>query len=102
MLTQIEIIEKLNSQDEALRRLGVKRLGLFGSFSRDEASATSDMDFVVEFERKTFDSYMDLKFFLEGLFQRGVDLVLEDGIKPRLRQSISCEVRYVPQFSLNL
>ncbi len=94
MLTQDEILEKLKDQKTALRRFGVKKLGLFGSYSRGEASLASDMDFVVELDRKSFDSYMDLKFFLEGLFQNDVDLVLEDSIKPRLRQSIAGEIRY--------
>jgi hypothetical protein len=94
MLTQLEILEKLKNQKDNLRRFGVKRLGFFGSYSRGEASATSDMDFVVEFDRKSFDSYMDLKFFLEGLFQNRVDLVLADSIKPRLRQNIAREVQY--------
>lgn len=94
MLTQNEILEKLKGQNEALRGFGVKRLGLFGSYSRGEATVTSDMDFVVEFDQKTFDSYMDLKFFLEGLFQNNVDLVLTDSIKPRMRQNIAQEVQY--------
>ena len=94
MQTQLEILEKLKNQKDNLRRFGVKRLGFFGSYSRGEASATSDMDFVVEFDRKSFDSYMDLKFFLEGLFQNRVDLVLADSIKPRLRQNIAREVQY--------
>jgi len=36
----------------------------------------------------SFSGYMDLKFFLEDLFGRPVDLVLADGIKPRLRKAI--------------
>jgi hypothetical protein len=95
MLTRTEIMEKLKHQKAALRQFGVKRLGLFGSYSRGEALAASDMDFVVEFDRKSFDSYMDLKFFLEGLFQNPVDLVLADNIKPRLKQSIARDVQYV-------
>ena len=46
------------------------------------------MDFLVEFEKKTFDNYMDLKFFLEDLFDRPVDLVIADAVKSRLRKPI--------------
>ena len=56
---------------------------------------TSDLDFVVEMENETFDSYMDLKEFLEDLFHCKVDLVLMDAIKPRLRPIILGETIYV-------
>ena len=50
--------------------------------ARDEASQTSDLDFLVEFQRKSFDGYMDLKEFLEQLFGRRVDLVLPETLNP--------------------
>ncbi len=73
---------------ETIKSYGVKRLGLFGSAARGEGRKTSDLDFVVEFEKKSFDSYMDLKAFLEELFHRRIDLVLADANKPRLRKNI--------------
>ena len=42
----------------------------------------------------TFDNYMDLKFYLEDLFKREVDLVIESSIKPRLKDNIMREVVY--------
>jgi uncharacterized protein len=74
----------------------VRSLSLFGSSLRGEETPQSDLDFIVEFERKSFDSYMDLKFFLEKLFGRPVDLVLADGIKPRLREAILKEAIHAP------
>ena len=71
-------------------------LSLFGSSARGEDTSDSDLDFVVEFETKSFDSYMDLKLFLEELFERPVDLVLVDGIKPRLRTAILREAIHAP------
>jgi len=56
---------------------------------------TSDLDFVVEFEKKSFDGCMDLKFFLEDLFLCPVDLVIHDAIKLRLRETILKESVYV-------
>ena len=50
------------------------------------AAEQSDVDFVVEFETKSFDAYMNLKAFLEQLFGGQVDLVLKDTIKPQLRE----------------
>ncbi len=86
----------LEANRETLRRLGVKRLGLFGSVARGEAGEASDLDFVVEFERKSFDAYMDLRMLLESLFACRVDLVLADSIKPRLRPIILKEATYAP------
>jgi len=91
-----EILKIIEENREKIRGFGVTSLGLFGSAARGEATDTSDLDFVVEFEKKTFDAYMDLKQFLEELFSCKVDLVLKDGIKPRLREPILKETVYAP------
>jgi len=84
----------LEDNREVLRRFGVIKLGLFGSCARGEESAASDLDFIVQLETSSFDAYMDLKYFLEGLFSCPVDLVLENTIKPRLRPTIMNEAVY--------
>ena len=48
----------------------------------------------MEFEKKTFDSYMGLKEFLEELFGCKVDLALADSLKPGLREKILAETVY--------
>ncbi len=48
----------------------------------------------MELEDETLDAYMDLKFYLEKLFSRKVDLVLPDTIKPRLKSYILNETIY--------
>ena len=93
-----EILRRLAQQRQAVQQLGVRRLGLFGSIARGEETSTSDVDVLVELERNSFDAYMDLKFFLEELLQRRVDLVLADTVKPRLRERILKETVYVPGF----
>ena len=89
-----DVLQHLREQQPTLRRLGVRRLGLFGSIARGEGREDSDLDFVVELERSSFDAYMDVKFFLEDLFQRRVDLVIAHTIKPRLRDVILKETVY--------
>lgn len=91
-----EILRALAENRDAIRRYGVKRLGLFGSCARDEATGASDLDFVVEFDRKSFDAYMDLKAYMEGLFHCPVDLVLVDAVKPRLRAAVVEEAVHAP------
>jgi predicted nucleotidyltransferase len=53
-------------------------------------------DFIVEFDAKSFDAYMDLKALLERLLGRRVDLVLRDALKPRLQQSVLNEALHAP------
>ena len=91
-----EILKALAANEAKIKSLGVRSLSLFGSSVRGEDTSESDLDFVVEFEKKSFDSYMDLKLFLEELFDRPVDLVLADGIKPRLRAAILREAVHAP------
>lgn len=91
-----DVLAALGQHQQALQRFGVRRLGLFGSIARNEGRPDSDLDFVVELEHHTFDSYMDLKFFLEKLFGCRVDLVLAGAIKPRLRERIAKDTVHVP------
>ncbi len=88
------ILKTLSENHEKLRALGAVKLGLFGSYARGEQRPDSDMDFLVTLVADTFDSYMDIRFFLEDLFLCKVDLVLEEGIKPRIRTVILNEVIY--------
>ena len=83
-----KILKIIREHQTDIRRFGVKRLSLFGSFVHGTQKRSSDLDFAVEFERKTFDAYMDLKQYLEELFHCHIDLVLFSAIKPRLRAQI--------------
>jgi predicted nucleotidyltransferase len=96
MLTKEKILGKIEKNREKIKKYGVKRIGLFGSYIRNEQGEKSDIDILVKFEEgmKTFDNYMDLKFFLEDLFGYKVDLVMSDAIKPRLKPYIMKEVVY--------
>ncbi len=89
------IVQQLaGKRRELKRRFTVVRIGVFGSFARNEASPESDVDILVELAEPTFDHYMDLKFMLEDLLQRPVDLVMADTLKPRLKPIIEQEVVY--------
>ena len=94
--TRDQVLKKLGESSVAIQEFGVRKLGLFGSVARGEENLASDLDFLVEFERNTFDAYMGLKEFLEGLFGCPVDLVLADTLKPRLRDPVLRETVHVP------
>lgn len=84
-------------QDE-IKAFGVKKLGLFGSFVRNEQNSGSDIDLLVVFEegQKTFDNFMQLSFLLEDLLKRPVELVTVESLSPYLGPYITQEVEYVP------
>lgn len=90
--TRQQILAALDANAELLKKQGVRRIGLFGSFARNQGRARSDMDFLVEFERPTFDNYMNLAFSLEKLFSRHIDLVTLDGLSNHIRPYIEKEV----------
>ena len=64
-----QVLSLLNQHREDIRqRFAIKHLALFGSAAWDEMHEGSDVDVLVEFEGPaTFDGYMGLKSFLEGL-----------------------------------
>ena len=91
------VLESFREHEAELRAFGVRRLGLFGSFVRDQATTHSDVDLLVEFApgRKTFDAYMRLVFFLEDLLGRPVELVTLEALSPHLGPHILRETEYV-------
>jgi predicted nucleotidyltransferase len=94
--TKEQIFLLLDQSDEKLKKFGVKRCGLFGSFLRDRQNLQSDIDLLVEFEmgKKTYDNYIHLAFFLEELFGRSVDLVTPESLSPYIGPHILREVEY--------
>ncbi len=95
--TKQDLIGCLRRHRDDLRRLGVKRLGLFGSFQRDESGAEGDVDFLVEFApgEKSFDNFMALSFLLEDELERPIDLVTRESLSPHIGPHILQDVEYV-------
>ena len=95
MLEREEILKKLRERREDMRvSFSVQRIGLFGSYLHGRESEKSDIDLIVELSDPTFDHYMDLKFYLEALLKRPVDLVISTTLKPRLKPVIMKEAVY--------
>ena len=95
--TKQDILNLLRQNRAHLKALGVRRIGLFGSFVRGEQHSDSDVDLLVEFEsgRKTFDAFMSLAFFLEEILAHKVELVTVESLSPYLGPHILKEVEYV-------
>jgi hypothetical protein len=96
MPTKKDILTILCNNQSHIRTLGVRRLGLFGSFLHDQQHTDSDVDLLVEFEpgQKTFDNFMELSFFLEGALRPRVELVTPEALSPYMGQYILDEVEY--------
>jgi uncharacterized protein len=93
-----QVLSLLNKHKQELRNFGVARCGVFGSFVRDIAiHDKSDVDILVAFEpdKKTFDNFIHLSFFLEDLFERAVDLITVESLSPYIGSHILAEVEYV-------
>ena len=96
-----KILNLLRKNRKIIRQFGVKRIGIFGSVARDEASEESDIDIVVEFERgrATFRNVARLIDFLENLFGKEIDLLTPDGIESirikHIKEQIKKEIEYV-------
>ena len=74
----------------------VKRIGFFGSIVRNDFTAKSDIDIVVEFSEPVgFFKFAQLERFLSKLLGFRVDLVTKNAIKPAVRKSITKEIIYV-------
>lgn len=92
-----EVISTLKLHSRELKeRFRAKEIGVFGSYGRGEQKRGSDIDLIVEFEKgyKTFDNYMELKFYLEEILKSEIDLILKTAIREELKQSILSEVNY--------
>jgi len=93
-----EVRARLRENAPRLRALGVRRVGLFGSFLRNEKGPDSDVDLLVEFEpgEKSFDHFMAVAFLLDDLLQRRVDLITRESLSPYIGPRILAEVQDVP------
>lgn len=94
MLTRSEILDILKAlKPEIQARYGVKEIGLFGSFVREEQSEASDIDILVEFERPIgFFKFLELEEYLAARLGGKVELVTQKALKPRIGKYILEEV----------
>ncbi|PNU19707.1 nucleotidyltransferase [Geothermobacter hydrogeniphilus] len=84
------------NKPELEERFAVGKLGLFGSFVREEETAGSDIDLLVSFRREIdLFHFLELKNFLEDHLGKEVDLVMESALKPEIGKRILSEVEYV-------
>ena len=92
-----DIIQLIESRASSIKELGADRLGIFGSFAREEQKETSDIDLLVEFRpgMKTFNNLIDMADLLETLFQKKVDLLTWEGMAGFVQNEVKKDIEYV-------
>jgi predicted nucleotidyltransferase len=92
MKTVAEISQILQDQKQYLaERYGVEEIGIFGSYVRGEQRPDSDLDVLIELERPTRISLIDLvelELYLGELLGIKVDLAIKRNLKPRIGERI--------------
>lgn len=87
----LQILKQKNA--EMARQFGIKSLSLFGSVARKEATATSDVDLLVKFNRPVgYFGLFALQDYLEKLFDCPVDLGTPDSLKPYIKEQVMGEL----------
>lgn len=88
-----------NSRTRFAAEYGVTRLGIFGSYAKGTATANSDVDLIVEFERPLGLRFIDFAEELERLLNKKVDILTPDGLKGirvrRVADDIAKSILYV-------
>ena len=99
MTTKGEILEFLTLNKQYFRdQFGIVKIGLFGSYAKDEQTDGSDIDLIVEFAQNTpnlFDVKTELKNYIKKKFNIQVDIAREKYLKPIYRDYILKETIYV-------
>ena len=93
-----EIVAYLrNNKSFLYEKFGVTRMGIFGSFTREEQTSSSDIDMIVEMEgsRKNIHSFLQMKRFLEKELSRKIDMGFEHSLKPIVKEKIKGQAIYV-------
>ena len=94
-----QILDFLRDNDQYIRsKYHITKLGLIGSFARDENTDKSDIDLLIEFE-PDLDNIYDLKYelrnYLKSHFKTDIDLCREKYIKPYLKKYLLKDIIYV-------
>jgi len=99
MHTQKQILDFISKNKSFLnQQFHVSKIGLFGSYARNEQTENSDIDLIVDFEENTnnlYDIKIELKKFFKENLNINVDICREKYIKPFYKTRIIKETIYV-------
>lgn len=97
MKTKNDIMRILKEELPQLRnKYGIKTIGLFGSYSREEQGMESDVDILVQFEKPVgFFKFIAMEEYLKERIGENVEIVTEDALKPYIKPGVLKDVVYV-------
>lgn len=98
MTTKDFILSTIQTHKPELFQLGVRDIGLFGSYVRGEQSDKSDIDILIDFEpeKENYDNFMAVYDMIEQLFKNErIEIVTKNGLSPYIGPRILNEVVYV-------
>jgi predicted nucleotidyltransferase len=98
MTTKANILKTLKSNKAKLSEFGIRSVGLFGSYIRDEQTGMSDIDILIDFEpeKENFDNFMAVYDLFEKIFKNEkIEVVTINGLSPYIGPAILNEVQYV-------
>lgn len=96
-MTELNNIKRLLTllKPELVEKYHIRTIGLFGSIVRDDFTASSDVDIIVDFSQPIGIEFVDLADLIEKRLNKNVDLVSKKGIKEKYYQVIEPEIIYV-------
>lgn len=96
-LNKSYILAQITAHKAQLQAMGAEKLGLFGSYARNQQTAESDIDFLIEFQKgkKTYNNLLDIGDFLENLYGCRVDLITPQSLTPSFLNRINSDINYV-------
>jgi len=75
-----------------LVKYGIKKILIFGSYARNEATPNSDLDLIVEFpEGTSLLDHIGIEFELSEALNIKIDLLSQNGISPYIKDQIMKE-----------
>jgi predicted nucleotidyltransferase len=97
MHNKATLLNLIHSNQTQLKAFGIKKLGLFGSFARNQASTESDIDLLIFFEKgeKKLENLLGAHEYLEKLFGRKTELITEDSLTESFKKLIRKDIEYV-------
>lgn len=97
ILTKKAILQKIKKNKEQIKQFGISRVGLFGSFAREEQKKDSDIDLMVEFKtgKKNFQNFIQFSEYAEKIFGKRVEVLTPQSVSPHIAPHLKNEVSYV-------
>lgn len=98
MTTKENILKTLKSNKSQLIKFGIRDVGLFGSYVRNEQSSESDIDLLIDFEpdKENFDNFMAVYDLIELIIENEkIEIVTKNRLSPYIGPKVLNEVQYV-------